>query len=359
MLYSLCFFCAGTWEGKIRSIFNGRLTLRPLLSVTKRGLQMRLTDADLRESFPIFIKTALLFTPHRLLEQTAEDLISQLFREARVSGALRFDQDGSVTLDEFADWLEQCLSTIGKAHKQNNSAEVASSAIPVSVKVPPLPRAEKERESGDISKEVKMAKSLLGLEGFAAEDIMDLIGESAHAGAVSISCWMRVVSLMRQFRVDPSDPEDGSGEAKLLAENIFNAVAKLSAPLEIEGEKAVSYTSLLSTLCIFSDSPEEEKLAVAFSVLADSPSDLSQSADRSVSYEKFLHFITGIFTIVKECSQQASKVISSLNISDRQLAVATVARALSEAQVRTTDLRDIDFDLFSTLAWICARGSGM
>ena len=342
--------CGGTWVDRVAAIFTSSITRhRPVLDSRDTHLRLLVTREDMSECLVSVLKTVLLFSEYSLHEAAVQRLAGRMLDDAVNAGRFPVQSaEGHVSAIHFADWIES--SVVSDCGSQRS--------VELAVEIPSFPAAPSPLLSegpSSLALELRHVKYSLGFVGFSAEDVMEHMGECAHAGYITLSGWLQIVRHMRQLEADLTSAH--SEYAMELARHIFISVAGLHTPVfSPDRELAVSYGHLLAAVSILCDSPPEDKIAVAFMVLASTDEDVGgddPSSDiRYVTYENLVNYFRGVLTVTMACSPLAQEHIRRANVSVDELALAGVNRAISGASLSHGNDK-LDLDEFSNIAWSC------
>lgn len=170
--------------------------------------------------------------------------------------------------------------------------------------------------------ELRGAVSILGLECYKADDLIDKLGGQCYVGGkLSAQGWSRWFANVLQ-------------EAKISSFDMDLAIAlgnKIFAAFQIESEETIHYIDLavgLAFLC--SRSPIEERLMVAFTI-SDSDS------DGFITFEEFKNLIRSVLVILSVCSRLVTKKILALGATIDELATAAAYEGIGALGVSEED----------------------
>ena len=341
----LCAFCGGSWVDRVAAIFTSSVMRhRPVLDSLDTHLQLLVTREDMSECLVSVLKAILLFSEYSLHEAAVQRLTGRMLEDAFHAGTFPVQSvEGHVSAINFANWIESTVDSGTTGRKESKNLPPAG----------PAPSAPPLNTLTTLTEELRHVKYSLGFVGFSAEDVMEHMGECAHAGYVTLSGWLQIVRHMRQLETDFTSSE----KAMELARLIFVSVAGLHTPVFSPGrELAVSYGHLLAAVSILCDSPPEDKIAVAFMVLASTEEELGESdpssGTRYVTYENLVNYFRGVLTVTNVCSPLAQEQTRRADVSVDELAVAGVNHSILTAGL-SPDIDNFDQDEFSAVAWSC------
>jgi Ca2+-binding EF-hand superfamily protein len=181
--------------------------------------------------------------------------------------------------------------------------------------------------------ELRAAVSVLGLEHYRADDLIDKLGIlSTPGGRLCAEGWSKWFAKVIQ-------------DANISAFDVDIAIQlgnKIFAAFQKENEDDISYVDLaigLSFLCL--RSPLEERLMVAFTI-AD------QDSDGFLNFSEFVELIRSTLLIISVCSRLITKKIIALETSIDELAESTAREGLGALGLREDD--DITLEMLCDLA---------
>ena len=284
---------------------------------------------------------------------TADEITKRAFIRAK----LRMSADSVIGQDDFEYWFSVVLTIYDEVEeeeqvvvkdvtpkynggriKQNNGlAKTAKLSIDTeSAKY----NADTDLENGDVRVtmapnavvlELQRAKSLLGLAGVAAEDLMELLGEVSSEGLLSEETWREYLS---EFVVGSRSEKKIGVELGML---LFRA-------FDFHRNNEVNYIDFCAGLTLLSDSPVEDKIMVAF-VLNDTES------IGMISVPELQSLILGSLRVVAACSTTAAQRIEKGGIKIEELARLTVLEGLAVMELSTED--SLTLETVSEIALKC------
>jgi hypothetical protein len=340
------------------------------LTEPETALDLLLTEITMIDYLVSVLKTLSLFAPppaeveegddddERLLHQS-----TQMIRHALSTGLIPSQPHGLITLNDFADWLE---SQIDVGDTLDDVSPVLSNLqsrdeprfLPLHSDLPLT------RVSGLISADLKEVKERLGLVGFTAEDFMDLLGESADAGLVTLSSWLHIVELLNQLASTTSP----SSQSSDLATNLFESLIDLtfssslspssSSRYNEEGGGALEYHILLSSLIMFCDSPVEDKIAVIFTVLSETirggvEGQAKEEEDsKRVTSTTLLFLLQCVLTVLSLTSPTVSELLLKTQQTTEVIARETLRYGVGRLEKPLADsVSSFGMDDFCCLLW--------
>lgn len=180
--------------------------------------------------------------------------------------------------------------------------------------------------------ELRAASSVLGLEHYSADDLIDKLGGESKAGRLDHHGWARWLgTVFQQGKVSEFDID----LAIFIGHKIFNA-------FQHDEQRTVRFSHIaigLAFLC--SKSPLEERLMVAFT-LAD------EDSDGFLSYHDFCTLIKSVLTVISVCSKLVASKISALGVTLAELSKETALQGMRALGVEEGD--EINLEMLSDLA---------
>lgn len=159
--------------------------------------------------------------------------------------------------------------------------------------------------------ELQEAKSILGYQGFRADDIMESIAENSPQGQLTLANWLQVSHDLMSI----SNVAEGKREAgNQLAIKIFSQFVEENIEM-LTADSQCSFFELAAGIVLFSDSPMEDKLLVSFTMV-------DTNRDSQITYDEFLLMVSSYIKIVCATSQLAAAKVSACGSSPDELAAA-------------------------------------
>lgn len=385
---SLSLFLHASWHDRLTTYCQLRTSHRPRyqlqLNKWDTHLDPLLTEVGMIDYLVAVLKTISLFQGHGATSRD-EDLIqnsTQLIQHALNTGLIPSQPHGCILLNDYALWLESNID-LGEPELVPVPGVVKDSEFPAPVEYP-LP----SREIADsILQDIQMARETLGFLGFTAEDFMDLLGESANAGFITLSSWLHIVLLMNQLNSSPdgsSPSQQLSNSLTTVATNIFHALTSLSSTSSLsppshriyqeQNKDSVAYHLLLTSLIMLCDSPVEDKIAVIFTVLSETipddkdarsaarrPTRANTEEDEEENHKKvtisnILFFIECVMTILSLLSSPIKDILAKTQQSTDVIATATFHYAMKRSEFEydaaaSAGLVAFNMDEFCNLFW--------
>lgn len=180
--------------------------------------------------------------------------------------------------------------------------------------------------------ELRAASSILGLEQYTADDLIDKLGGESKAGRLDHHGWARWLgSVFQSSEVSKFDID----LAIFIGHKIFNA-------FQHDEMRTARYSHIaigLAFLC--SKSPLEERLMVAFT-LAD------EDSDGFLSFHDFCTLIKSVLTVISVCSKLIEGKISALGVTLAELSKETALQGMQALGLGEED--EISLEMLSDLA---------
>jgi hypothetical protein len=369
--------CGGTWVDRVTAMFISQATKqRPVLDKKVTHLQLLVDRSDMNDYLIAVLKSVLLFSSYELDDESVQRLASRMLTDAIGVGTIPcLAPEGQASAIDFANWIDSAVDT-GRKSSQPQQGRVQEDeygeddeefednydeeeeeerggrhepSAPLSNLIPETPSL--------VLQDLRHIKASLGFVGFSAEDVMEHLAECSHAGIITLTGWLQVVKHMRQLDTDATATV-ASDYAMEIAKQIFFSVSELHGPVFSAGmERAVSYNHLLSAVSVLSDSPEEDKIAVAFMVLASSEAtddDGLPTGMQVISYNNVVNYFRGVLAVTCVCSPLVAEQIQGANISLDDLAVSGVNSAVVNAGLASNS-EYFDMEEFAVVAWSCVQ----
>jgi Ca2+-binding EF-hand superfamily protein len=179
--------------------------------------------------------------------------------------------------------------------------------------------------------ELRAASSVLGLEHYSADDLIDKLGGESTAGRLDHHGWARWLGTVFQVgKVSEFDID----LAIFIGHKIFNA-------FQHDEQRTVRFSHLaigLAFLC--TKSPLEERLMVAFT-LAD------EDSDGFLTFHDFCTLIKSVLTVISVCSKLIAGKISTLNVTLAELSREAALQGMKALGLEEND--DINLEMLSDL----------
>lgn len=181
--------------------------------------------------------------------------------------------------------------------------------------------------------ELRAARSILGFDQLAADDLLESLGSVCHAGVLSESAWKlwlwKVIQSSSTSEVDT-----------YMARNLGMKLFSLMDPRN-QGEVRFSEIAAgLSFLC--GGSPIEDRLMVAFTIV-------DGDCDGYISGSEFEMMVYSVLLVMVACSKLVNKKIISLGVDLRLLARSTASEGLAALSLDLEE-QEISFEMVSELS---------
>jgi hypothetical protein len=354
-------FCGGDAESKARAVFDAyKLSDR---------ISRNIIVAHLLSSFAMMNEFDASFPSQEVSVNIAKNLVDSSFARLGLAGSDRF-----MSRSQFTAWLaagEEGVrggpgllggSTIARDIHSPHDSEGASSDYD-EVKEGAV-GCEDESESGvsvsssevsvsalftastksRVKLEMRSARDLLGLQFFAADDLLDMVGEFSKEGVISSFAWFKVVSSMLTLcgRGDAESRRD-TDPTLFLAQRIFNA-------LDIHAVEAVNYADLVLALANLCNSPIEDRVMVVFTLLDESGAGI-------IPYEAMLRHFIAFYRVISVMSPSISELIDALGVPIETMARCALDGALNALNFNAhTDLLLTLGEVSEVVEYIVDRG---
>lgn len=400
---SLSLFLNASWYDRLTAYFQLNTSHHPryqlYLEKSDTHLDPLLTEVAMIDYLVSILKTTSLFQSSGMPNSNDDDEYfiqhsTQLLQHALQTGLIPSQPHGCILLSDYALWLESNID-LGEP---DMIPAASIPVIPVEASAPPPPTSyplPSSQFSQIIHNDYEIVKEKLGFLGFTAEDFMDLLGESANAGKVTLSAWLHIVFLMNQLNAtsssiyaeeSTSSPHQLSSSLTTLATNIFRTLSSLTMRSALSPHKSsrtleaamamtqqdddekntVPYHILLSTLIMLCDSPVEDKIAVIFTVLSETTDepraaqeDEDEEENKKVKISNLLFFIECVLSILSLISSTIHEIVTNTQQSTEMIAMATLQFAMRSAASEEglkEGQKALSMDEFCSLFWIMLDG---
>jgi hypothetical protein len=172
-----------------------------------------------------------------------------------------------------------------------------------------------------VTLEMRSAARLLGLDGFPADDLMEVLGESSKNNELSLNRWLLSLSYIVQLA---GGNELQIREARVLGERLFFAFSSDEEDYGDDADDAVAgitYTEFAAGLTVLcSGCTLEEKVMVAFTLMdADS--------DGLIDFKELCTLILAVLKVLCVSSPFGANKVRSLGVSLETMAVVVAKEA--------------------------------
>ena len=247
-----------------------------------------------------------------------------------------YGEDGEVAsdpeVDNSTDVEEQHRNSPGKKGSCNNLTQQSfSHDMDEDGEEENIYASDKHFPPSAVVLELRAARAILGLETYAADDMMASLAENSPGGELSVSGWQKwFFHLIHQA----GTPEQDLSIAISLGNRLFDAF--VNNPAEgspMKGgpvETRVKYERVAAGLAFLcGGSPLEERLMVAFTVMdADS--------DGCITPVELLELINSALIVISVCSRMVADKVLLLGAPLTELAEAAAIEAISALNVDDT-----------------------
>lgn len=159
--------------------------------------------------------------------------------------------------------------------------------------------------------ELRAASSILGLESYTADSMMETLAKRSHAGSIDISGWFDWLNYVTNL-------SGISDQDVPIASNLGEAFFLI---FDTEDAGMVEFTELGCGLSFLCGSPLEEKIMVAFTLMDD-------NCDGYITAAQFEQLIHSVLRAIVVCSKFAADRIMSLGTDLAELSHAAAKEGL-------------------------------
>lgn len=181
--------------------------------------------------------------------------------------------------------------------------------------------------------ELRAASSVLGLEAYSADDLIDKLGGLSQTGKLGQTAWATwIANVIQHANVSEQDVDI----AIYLSHRIFSCF------LRADNEEEAEFSHIAAGLAFLcAKSPLEERLMVAFTILDD-------DSDGFINYDQLCVLIRSVLSIIAVCSKLVNNKIVAMGTNVEELTVSTAAEAMCALGLQADD--DINLEMLSDLA---------
>lgn len=180
--------------------------------------------------------------------------------------------------------------------------------------------------------ELRAASSVMGLERYSADDLIDKLGGESNNGWLSPQTWARWFSkVIQQTEVSEFDVDI----AIFLSNKIYATFTTKDRQDQVEFARIAAGLAFLCT-----NSPLEERLMVAFTLL-------DEDADGFINYNQLCTLIQSVLLVISVCSRIVSSKIMSVGATIDELAQATATEAMAALGLQLED--ELNLEMLSDI----------
>ena len=179
--------------------------------------------------------------------------------------------------------------------------------------------------------ELRGARALLGLDGFPAEDLLEVLGDHAREGQLTLRRWM--LALRHVVRLAGGKERDLE-QAQALGYKLFEQFADASIDDDSSAERTVSYIMFTVGLTCLCSSSVADKVAVACTLL-------DQDGDSCITIDQFEVLVLCMLRIIVAASTLAHARVSNAGSSLEELAGLVTREACRTFDLQEQDLLDV------------------
>jgi Ca2+-binding EF-hand superfamily protein len=365
----LSLFCGGSWDDKALAVFMA-------FGITGVGKTRITRDVMTQHIISIFAMMSE-FDPSFLSDSTAvavaQDMVKNAFATMPIDPALG---EAVMSCSQFANWLsssgDKTLGSNGSNGSNGNNysgsnytggsgggrgddlvllTDILESSGESSDDEEDYEEERGHRFSAEgatdeasgslIQEELKFAKKTLGLTMFSADDLLDVVGEFSKEGVISAVSWDEAILHMLTLSGVPTSQFPVALE---LARSLFD---QLDAP----GLRAVDYSSLILSLAGFCNSPLEDRVMVAFTVL-----EAVRGAE--VDYDELLRYFRSMFMAATVLSPSLLATMVQRHLNPDKLAELILDEALDKLNFTETNQQYFNLENMTEIAEFCLEQLG-
>lgn len=277
---ALCFFTDTPWAVQAAAFFSHKKETQGSLCAS---------SYDMIQYLESLFRLLLEFKKEYCYIRSKGSLASVMVENAIICDQLP-QTNGSISIYDFARWLHSTIDLQnGRINIQMEFKDaLADTCLSSETSTCSEPPRQGTPEQSTVSHDLQVARSLLGLRGFTAEDLMDTLGECAQEGLVSVPAWQQVLTHLCNLT---STSKNDMDDAVILGTKIFNA-------LDRQDSGFVSYATFVAAVSILCDSPADEKLLVAFMVM------MEENGNR-IAISAVTEYFGAVLSIIFTCSEEA------------------------------------------------------
>ena len=342
----LSLFCGGSWDDKALAVFMA-FGITDFLTADIMTQHIISIFAMMSEFDPTFLSvfTAVI---------VAEDMVETAFR------SLPIDPDfgeAVMSRSDFSSWLSSGAHSANNYNGSVPKAQINEEDLVVLTELletsgssdedddtPPVSRngfsssqnATSDETASLIQEELKHAKKTLGLHMFSADDLLDVVGEFSKEGVISASSWDEAILHMLTLGGVPSDQ----------FESALGISRSLFSRLDTPGLGAVDYSSLILSLSGFCNSPLEDRVMVAFTVL-----DASKGTE--IDFDELLRLFRAMFMAATVLSPSLVRVMVQRNLSPDKLAEIILDESLRSLNFTEVNQKYYSLENVTEIAEYC------
>ena len=181
--------------------------------------------------------------------------------------------------------------------------------------------------------ELRRARALLGLDGFPAEDLLEVLGDHAREGALTLRRWMQALRHVVRLA---GGKEKELEQAQALGYKLFVQFADASSSLDDDSraEQTVSYVMFTVGLTCLCSSSVADKVAVACTLL-------DHDSDSCITIDQFELLVLCMLRVIYGASTLAAARVSSANCTLEDLASLVTGEACSTFALKESDVLDV------------------
>lgn len=310
----LLLFCGGDLEGKAHSAFY-------LFSDDDNEVSAERMASCLTSIFKIISVLDPTFADESAPDNIAATLTLNIWAQA----GLTLYNEQKLTQDTFEKWFiliaaqfeddSNASSPLEYSHQPAQERKEENYTDDDAIDL----NEEEDKPPSAVILELRKARSILGLTGYSADDLMETLGESAPNGKLSATAFL--ATLNNITRLSMYD-EEKRAEALRLGMKIFKY-------FDSDSSGYVSYIDFTVGLTSLCDSPIEDKIMVNF-VLLD------EDGDGLLTFTEFEQMIISNMKVVLASSSLAASKVHSLVPSISEAPILLARAAIFEA-IRTVN----------------------
>jgi Ca2+-binding EF-hand superfamily protein len=294
--------------------------------------------------FTSIFKVAMCLDPNFISMSTAEDVAAEITISAWAKSGLALYEDDKLPRSDFESWVNIVLSQFQDESEDKHVSDNDSIGQNINSSHSNNVNSDTESEGDDLEDssssvilELRAARSILGLENYTADDLMETLGESASHGILSMNSFLEALTNISGLTI----PVDQRPISLSLGKRIFNY-------FDVEGKGTVLYSDFAAGFSTLSDSPYSDKIMVGFTCL-------DGDGDGLLSFKEVERLILANLKVTVASSAAANNKLNDSSVDLNSLAFIVTHDGFSSLEVHCNSYLNLEQVLF--IAGDCMRVS--
>lgn len=272
--------------------------------------------------FTSIFKVAMCLDPNFISMSTAEDVAAEITISAWTKSGLVLYENDKLPRSDFESWVNIVLSQFQDETEDKHYSDNDSIGQNINLSLSNYINSDTESEGDDLEDssssvilELRVARSILGLNNYTADDLMETLGEAASHGILSMNSFLEALTNIAGLTI----PTDQRPISLSLGKRIFNY-------FDVQGKGIVLYSDFAAGFATLSDSPYSDKIMVGFTCL-------DGDGDGLLSFKEVERLILANLKVTVASSEAANNKLNNSSVELNSLAFLVTQDGFSSLDV--------------------------